>query len=285
MDDIYVFMHSLILTGKPIELKTKSFAISVLFIFKEKNMSNGNADDHLHRLPGTDDQEQGGLIIKKKSLAVSADDQHVFKVPQAPLVSTSTLGLDKLAKEKRRAQSNNSSPKRSKTSSDDDRTEFSRPTSYKDRHYREQRVETPASTRSSHHDYYEKSRLAAKPMHRGLVYGKDGDKQRRRHREKNDDDDERRFSTPNIRGERETPSRTSWDDDESDRRRNQWENGTPNDRHHHHQRQGNRRNRDTDYYNRKKNDTPLPTPSYLKSKHEDFDEDDRRNWEDDQKVK
>jgi len=242
-------------------------------------MSNGNADDHLHRLPGTDDQQQGGLIIKKKSQAVSSDDQHVFKVPHAPPVLISTLGLDKLAKEKRRTQSNNSSPKRSKTSSDDDRTEFHRPTSHKDRHYREQRVETPSSTRSSHHDYYEKSRSAAKPMHRGLVYGKDGDKQRHRHRQ-NADDGERRFSTPNIRGERDTPSRTSWEDDESDRRRNQWENGTPNDRHHRH---GNRRNRDTDYYNRKKNDTPLPTPSYLKSKHDDFDEDNRRYWEEDQK--
>lgn len=37
-------------------------------------------------------------------------------------------------------------------------------------------------------------------------------------------------------------------------------------------------------YSRKRNDTPLPTPSFRKSKHEDFDDDDRRNWEEEQKV-
>ena len=244
-------------------------------------MSTGNAENQLHRLPGSDDQQEGGLIIKKKSQAVSSDDQHVFKVPQAPVVS-SALGLDKLAKEKRRAQSASSSPKRSKPSAEDDRAEFPRPQAYKERHLREQRVETPSSTRSSHHDVYEKSRSTAKPMHRGLVYGKDGHKQRDRRRENDDDDGDRRFPTPNLRGDRETPSRTSWDDDESDRGRNQWENGTPNDHHRH--RHGNRRQRDTDYYNRKKNDTPLPTPSFLKSKHDDYNDDDRRNWEEDQRV-
>ncbi len=93
----------------------------------------------------------------------------------------------------------------------------------------------------------------------------------------------------------ESPSRAQWDDDDSDKRRSQWEYPTPSDR------QGYRK-RDTDYYNRyeyiiveflgnfllcffrKRNDTPLPTPSFRKSKHEEFDEDDQRNWEEEQKV-
>ncbi len=41
----------------------------------------------------------------------------------------------------------------------------------------------------------------------------------------------------------ESPSRAQWDDDDSDKRRSQWEYPTPNDKY-------NRRQRDTDYYNR-----------------------------------
>lgn len=98
-----------------------------------------------------------------------------------------------------------------------------------------------------------------------------------------DDGDDRHYDTPNIRNGRDTPSRSSWDDDEPDRARSQWENPTPNDRYRH----GHRKVRDTDYYNRKKNDTPLPTPSFLKSKRDDYnnDDDDRKNWEEDQKVR
>lgn len=137
----------------------------------------------LHRLSGTDEQQEGGLIIKKKTQANSSDDQHVFKVPQIP-TSTSSLGLDKLAAEKRRSQSansnSNSSAKRSKQSSSsfdelDDEPNDSQKN--KSRHLREQRVETPSSTRSSHHDVYDKSRPAPKHIQRGLAYGKEGHKQ------------------------------------------------------------------------------------------------------------
>ncbi len=41
----------------------------------------------------------------------------------------------------------------------------------------------------------------------------------------------------------ESPSRAQWDDDDSDKRRSQWEYPTPNDKY-------NRKQRDTDYYNR-----------------------------------
>ncbi|CAF3769162.1 unnamed protein product [Rotaria sp. Silwood1] len=245
-------------------------------------MASQNYDDQndLHRLPGTDDQQEGGLIIKKKTQAVSSDDQVIFKVPQVP----SSFGLDKLAAEKRRQQSSIttlSSSKRSKTSSFEEiDDENNNSHSKKSRHLREQRIETPSSSRSSHHDFYEKTRSAPKHMQRGLVYGKEGHKQHRNINKKDDVDDDDRYATPNIRGSRESPSRAEWDDDDSDRRRSQWEHPTPNDNYN---RQGYRKHRDTDYYNRKRNDTPLPTPSFRKSKHEDFDEDGRRSWEDEQK--
>jgi hypothetical protein len=141
--------------------------------------SEKNDDSNsLHRLPGTDEQETGGLIIKKKTQATSADDQHVFKVPTIP----SSFGRDKLAAEKRRTQSTTSSSKRSKPSSssfDEIDEDFPKSDKNKSRHLREQRVETPSSTRSSHHDVYDKSRPAPKHMQRGLTYGKEGPKQRR----------------------------------------------------------------------------------------------------------
>lgn len=163
----------------------------------------------LHRLAGSDEQQEGGLIIKKKTSATTSDDQHIFKVPKIPsTISSSSLGLDKLATEQRRAQS--STAKRFK--SDD---EFSESKTNKSRQLREQRVETPSSTRSSHHDYYDKSRPQAKNPQRGLAYGKDEHKQRRsnqlksvidfilgRHNDRKEDDDDDRYATPNIRGSR-----------------------------------------------------------------------------------
>lgn len=174
----------------------------------------------LHRLPGTDEQQTGGLIIKKKAQAVPSDEQHVFKMPQIP-PSTSALGLDKLAAEKRRTQSANPTSKRSKPDSfdenDDDGSD--KPQSSKSRHLREQRDDTPSSTRSSHHDLYDKSRPAPKNVQRGVAYGNDRDKQREcRYTSKNvrtvgvadrnggrrnyQDDDDDRYATPNIRGGR-----------------------------------------------------------------------------------
>jgi hypothetical protein len=137
-------------------------------------MTSENTDD-LHRLAGTDEQQEGGLIIKKKIQATPSDDQHVFKVPNIP-PSTSSLGLDKLAAEQRRLQSS----KRFKASSSFDEAddEINDSQKNKSRNLREKRVETPSSTRSSHHDYYDKSRPAPKHIQRGLVYGKEGHKQR-----------------------------------------------------------------------------------------------------------
>ena len=35
---------------------------------------------------------------------------------------------------------------------------------------------------------------------------------------------------------------------------------------------------------RKRNDTPLPTPSFRKNKHEEFNDEDQRYWEEEQQV-
>ena len=55
-------------------------------------------DPSLHRLEGSGVQK-GGLVLMKKK--ISGDESHLFKKPSLPKVSL--LGLDKLAKEKRRA--------------------------------------------------------------------------------------------------------------------------------------------------------------------------------------
>jgi hypothetical protein len=144
--------------------------------------SEKNGDlNGLHRLAGTDEQQEGGLFLKKKTQATSSDDPHIFKIPQIP-PSTSSFGLDKLAAEKRRVQpsTSSSSSKRVKPSSsfDEGDDDFNDSQKTKSRNLREQRVETPSSSRSSHHDLYEKSRPAPKHLQRGLAYGKEGHKQR-----------------------------------------------------------------------------------------------------------
>lgn len=138
-------------------------------------LPSNNDLNGLHRLAGTDEQQEGGLIIKKKTSAIPSEDQHIFKIPKIPsttLSSSSSLGLDKLAADQRRLQSSNS--KRFKPDE-----EFSESKTSKSRHLREQRVETPSSTRSSHHDHYDKSRPQPKNPQRGLAYGKEGYKQRK----------------------------------------------------------------------------------------------------------
>ena len=140
----------------------------------EMTSENNDNKNDLHRLSGTDEQQEGGLIVKKKSQAVSSNDQYVFKVPQTP----SSFGLDKLAAEKRRSESSINSSKRSKTSSfnriDNENIYHDKNQS---RHLRETRIETPSSSRSSHHDFYDKSRSAPKNLQRGLAYGKNGNKE------------------------------------------------------------------------------------------------------------
>lgn len=70
-------------------------------------------DPSLHRLEGSDGQKGGLIIMKKKACG---DDAHTFKKPALPKVSL--LGLDRLAKEKRKAlEEEDIGKKRSKVSS------------------------------------------------------------------------------------------------------------------------------------------------------------------------
>ena len=165
------FLHRIAYSRE--EREKRNFNSHVILLSFSMTLPQNNDLNGLHRLAGTDEQQEGGLILKKKTSATTSDDQHIFKVPKIPS-STSSLGLDKLAAEQRRAQSSSSSSsKRFKT--DDEFHESHKNTS---RNLREQRVETPSSTRSSHHDYYDRSRPVPKNTQRGLVYGKEGNKQR-----------------------------------------------------------------------------------------------------------
>src|SRR5436190_484990 len=78
-------------------------------------------DSSVYRLDGTDGNEAGGLIIRKKA------SDHTFKKP-------SLLGLEKLAEQKRREQS------QEPTSSKSNKSEG------KDRRYRSYEEETPTHT-------------------------------------------------------------------------------------------------------------------------------------------
>ena len=70
-------------------------------------------DGVVHRLEGSSDSEQGGLVIMKKP----SGEAHTFKKPDMPKVSL--FGLDKLAALKRETENleGGTTPKRSKVSS------------------------------------------------------------------------------------------------------------------------------------------------------------------------
>lgn len=91
----------------------------------------------VHRLEGSSEQEQGGLVIMKKK---TDGEAHTFKKPDIPKVSM--FGLDKLAALKREAAESENpegglTPKRSKVSSyrdDDDENDIEEErSSYKSR--------------------------------------------------------------------------------------------------------------------------------------------------------
>uniref|UniRef100_A0A8W8KG70 Helicase ATP-binding domain-containing protein n=1 Tax=Magallana gigas TaxID=29159 RepID=A0A8W8KG70_MAGGI len=111
-------------------------------------------DPTLHRLEGLENQKGGLVIMKKKT---SGDESHKFNKPALPKVSL--LGLDRLAKEKRKAlEEEDIVKKKSKVSSytddkdedsesdeddSDDNSDMSR-RDRKERNYRQSRVETPS---------------------------------------------------------------------------------------------------------------------------------------------
>lgn len=89
--------------------------------------------ENLHRLEGSDSQEQGGLIVRKKP------SEHEFKKPQVSL-----LGLDKLAALKRKKEKEKEKEKEEEE--EDDRGSSSRKSDSRDRRYRHHEEETPTHT-------------------------------------------------------------------------------------------------------------------------------------------
>ena len=79
-------------------------------------------DVSMHRLEGSDPDDQvGGLIVKKKS---AAEEAHVFR---APSPRTSLLGLDLLAAQKRKERES-----KEQADADERNSKKSKVTSYKD---------------------------------------------------------------------------------------------------------------------------------------------------------
>lgn len=198
----------------------------------------------LYRLEGTNNSEVGGLISGKKK-----PSDHMFKKPQ-----TSIFGLDKLAEQKRRE--NSQEPGKSKNSLD----------SHNARRYRTYAEETPTYTGGVDRTAKEKleARLKRQRLDKNSKYrdrerrnDRDGDRDRDRYRDRDrnrhgdsarEDRSSRRDWTPRFRDEPQTPkyrikvsdsfnaiakgialaitncklflkdttSRTNWDDDDDD---------------------------------------------------------------------
>nr|XP_003705537.1 PREDICTED: pre-mRNA-splicing factor ATP-dependent RNA helicase PRP16 [Megachile rotundata]XP_012145903.1 PREDICTED: pre-mRNA-splicing factor ATP-dependent RNA helicase PRP16 [Megachile rotundata]XP_012145904.1 PREDICTED: pre-mRNA-splicing factor ATP-dependent RNA helicase PRP16 [Megachile rotundata]XP_012145905.1 PREDICTED: pre-mRNA-splicing factor ATP-dependent RNA helicase PRP16 [Megachile rotundata]XP_012145906.1 PREDICTED: pre-mRNA-splicing factor ATP-dependent RNA helicase PRP16 [Megach len=181
----------------------------------------------LYRLEGTDKNQTGGLIIRKKP------SDHTFKKPQV-----SVLGLDKLAKRKRQE---NSQETKSKSESNSPKSES------RERKYRSYAEETPTHTGGVNYEAQKRlesrlkhQRLSAQDKQHRHSY-KDRDRDRNRERDR---DRERSRSRDSIRqtplrfkDEPQTPlfktkdptSKSNWDDDEDEEpRKSSWDHPTPN---------------------------------------------------------
>ncbi|XP_029464132.1 pre-mRNA-splicing factor ATP-dependent RNA helicase PRP16 isoform X3 [Rhinatrema bivittatum] len=185
-------------------------------------------DFSIHRLAGSNPEEQvGGLVIKKK---IASAEQHVFKTP-AP--RTSLLGLDLLAVQKRKEReekedSDREEKKKSKVSSykdweevkeelgEEESDQVSRG-SRKDRQYRSVHVETPSYTGGVSDEFWDRCRQRERERREHGVYAsskEDGERKRDRHRErdsgrKKDREDRDRSRHSSSRVERESSSERS----------------------------------------------------------------------------
>ncbi|XP_062404662.1 pre-mRNA-splicing factor ATP-dependent RNA helicase PRP16 isoform X1 [Sardina pilchardus] len=293
-------------------------------------------DLSLHRLEGSDPDEQvGGLIVKKKN---AASEQHVFR---APAPRTSLLGLDLLAAQKRKERQEaeaEQSVKKSKVSSykdweesksdsgsDDEEEQKGDMSGKNERKYRVTGSETPSNPGGVSEEFRRRHQQREKDRREhGVFASSKEDKQRDRGGDRDRDRDrdrksksERsrgsRFEGPGERSERSqregsvrsershregwsensisrgsrkdepasprnrprdatTPSRSSWDEDDSgygSNRRSHWESPSPapshrdSDRSERSHRSGSEsERRDRSVRNRYPDDTPLPTPSY-----------------------
>lgn len=151
-------------------------------------------DSSLYRLEGTDQNQTGGLFIRKKP------SDHTFKKPQI-----SVLGLDKLAKRKRQEnlQELNSSPSQSSSSYKSE---------IKERKYRSYAEETPTYTGGVNFEAQERlesrlkhQRLSAQDkQHRHNYKDLDRDKNPRRDKYREKDRERERTRSRDVR---QTPLR------------------------------------------------------------------------------
>lgn len=150
-------------------------------------------DSSVYRLEGTDKNQVGGLIIRKKS------SDHTFKKPQV-----SVLGLDKLAKRKRQEnlQENNL-----KSNSNLPKSEV------KERKYRSYAEETPTHTGGVNSEAQQRlevrlkhQRLSAQDKHHKHNY-RDRDRHRDRERSRSRDSvrDSNRQTPLRFKDEPQTP--------------------------------------------------------------------------------
>ncbi|XP_040826897.1 pre-mRNA-splicing factor ATP-dependent RNA helicase PRP16-like [Ochotona curzoniae] len=251
-------------------------------------MEDAGEDASTHRLEGADLAAQvGGLIRRTRNAAM---EQHVLK---APGPRPSRLGLDLLASLKRREREEQVEREGKKPRISSDKAweeseeqqkgaeqqggEQAGRSSWKDRHYRSARVETPSHPGGVSEDFRERSRQRARERREHGVYASSREKARRKetprdgdYERERDRDEQARSRRSRSRNEPErprpkdaaTPSRSTWEEEEEDRghgssRHWQWESPSPMPSYRDSE-GGHRpssRQRDSD-------DTPLPTPSY-----------------------
>lgn len=161
---------------------------------------DASSDSSLYRLEGTEKNQAGGLIIRKKP------SDHTFKKPQV-----SVLGLDKLAKRKRQENSQEGNSSRSELSLSNSEV--------KERKYRSYAEETPTHTGGVNTEAQQRlearlkhQRLSAQDKHHRHNYkDKDRNRDRDQDRDKYRDRDrerERSRSRDSVRdSSRQTPLR------------------------------------------------------------------------------
>ncbi|TRZ00209.1 hypothetical protein DNTS_022588 [Danionella cerebrum] len=275
-------------------------------LFPEKSEIQGSAemddddDFSLHRLEGSDPSIQvGGLMVKKKS---ASTEQHVFR---APTPRTSLLGLDLLAAQKRKEREGNEKldeqPKKSRVSSykdweesksdsgsdDDDEERGESRNGKKERKYRVTGSETPSNPGGVSEEFKKKHEQREKDRREHGVYASSKEDKTRDRNKSRDRDHDRHRDRRKDRGDREssrshgsegsvrnlpTPSRSSWDEDDSgigSSRHSHWESPSPAPSHRENDRSERSQRSVRDSVRRDRSskpqylaDTPLPTPSY-----------------------
>lgn len=151
--------------------------------------------NNVHRLEGADQNQVGGLIIKRKN---PESEEITFKKP------VSSFGLDKLAAKKREEKA------RQEELEKQDRNLKERDARRHDRYYRSKRIETPSGTPGVSSEYIERKRSRHDRHHR-----KDYKTKNFSRKEAIESKSWRSLdSSPHPSRRLATPSRSSWDEED-----------------------------------------------------------------------